>query len=107
MQDTLVSKKDLRQVVTEIAHRPYSTGNIGGYPGDYRMSLWWGHGQYRNTLFRVVAAEHWKDCDQRRDQLIRQLESRWPSLRGRITSAYHIRSGIYLSLRVSNEVLTR
>lgn len=103
----LVSKKDLRVAVMELSGKThiYSTANLKG-TNEYRMSLGW-HGGYRNKRFSDVDPADWQDCDRRRDRLIRQLEGVFPRLSGRIRGTYHIGSGIYLSLRVDNAVLTR
>lgn len=101
-----VSKAVLRAAVLELSGKTYiySTANLKS-TNEYRMSLGW-HGGYRNARFADVKPEHWQDCDQRRDQLIHQLEDRFPQLRGHIRGVYHIASGIYLGLRVDNHVLT-
>lgn len=102
-----VSKAILRKAVMELSGKTYiySTANLPS-TGEYRMSLGW-HGGYRNKRFSDVKPEDWQDCDLRRDRLIRQLEQRFPQLGGRIRGTYHIASGIYLSLRVDNQVLAR
>lgn len=102
-----VSKAVLRAAVMELSGKThiYSTANLKS-TDEYRMSLGW-HGGYRNKRFSDVAQAHWDDCNHRRDVLIRRLEDRFPQLRGQVRGTYHIASGIYLSLRVDNTVLTR
>lgn len=103
----LVSKAELRAAVMDLSDRLYiySTANLKS-TGEYRMSLRW-HPGYRNKRFSDVSARDWQDCDRRRDQLIACLVDRFPQLRGHVRGTYHIAAGIYLSLRVSNRVLTR
>ena len=103
----LVSKTLLRAAVLELGRKShiYSTANLKS-THEYRMSLGW-HPGYRNKKFSDVASADWDDCNDRRDVLIHLLEERFPQLRGHVRSTYHIASGIYLSLRVDNSVLTR
>lgn len=103
----LISKALLREAVLELGRKShiYSTANLKS-TGEYRMSLGW-HPGYRNKKFSDVKPSDWADCDLRRDALIQKLEAKWPQLRGHVRSTYHIGSGIYLSLRVDNCVLTR
>ena len=102
-----ISKAVLRAAVMELSGKTYiySTANLKS-TDEYRMSLGW-HGGYRNKRFSDVSEADWDDCNSRRDVLVRLLEGRFPQLRGHVRGTYHIASGIYLSLRVDNRVLTR
>jgi hypothetical protein len=102
----LVSKALLRKVVEALCHGYiYSTANLKS-TGEYRMSLLW-HPRGYCRRFSDVKPAVWQICDRRRDQLIQRLVERFPQLQGHVRGTYHIGSHIYLSLRVSNQVLER
>ena len=99
-----VTKKDIRMTVERISGRSiYRTANLKT-PSQYRMSIHW-HGGYRNAQFDDVDPAVWQECNRRRDKLMHVLETMYPQLKGNISYTYHIGIGIYLILRVNNEVL--
>lgn len=102
---TAPTKKMLRAEVTRllVGGRIYSTANIKS-TDEYRMSIWW-EPCARYCRFEDVSAETWERCRLRANTFIREIMNKWPVLASSIRYNFHIGSGIYLSLRVDNDIL--
>lgn len=100
------TKKVLRKAVEKLSGgRIYSTANLKS-TDEYRMSVWW-CASPRYCRFEDVSDQTWEDCRIRANTLLREIINEWPSLSSNIRYNFHIASGIYLSLRVDNEVFQR
>jgi hypothetical protein len=106
MSIELVSKKAIRKFINEVLNEHiYSTANLKS-TGEYRLSIC-AMGNYRYCCLSDISQGDMIRIEHETNLLKVALVLKWPQLAGHINHRYHIRLGVYLSLRISNALLKR